>query len=330
VSRPVIGGLSAAKEFSEDVTYGHAATVAPHLHPSKTRNIGRDITPPAYRGHMLDLGFAQYPLCLLDTNAVSAMVKDEEFRSNFYTWAQSNEPQFVPCFTIYTIFELRKVPGLFQRFVELFQILPCVLIKGYFTLFEDEIASYPDPPSEDPCAIAFSLLGGEGQQLSNLPQLLDLSIEQEREWNRTQSEIVEGMLSLVENFPPSGDKYTSEETRLFVWMASLGLIHGHDEAFATDKDNAEEEIRCDAFRAFKAMSYTVFYKFYADRTRAPRVSDGYDVLISSALPYVEAFVTERNQAEVLRQTKRRDDFLNALQLFVLSDFRDQAPVSFDD
>jgi hypothetical protein len=274
---------------------------------------------------MLDLGFKQYPLCLLDTNAVSAMVKDEKFRENFYTWAQDADPQFVPCFTIYTIFELRRVPGLFQQFVELFQVLPCVLIKGYQTLFEDEVASYPEPPTEDPCAIAFTLLGGEGNQLENLPQLLDLSIEKEREWNRSQSEIVAGILSLVENYPPSGDKYTPEEVRHFAWLASLGLAHGHDEDFVTGKVNADEEVDVEVFRAFKAMSYTVFYKFYVDQDRKSSESDGYDVLISSALPYVEAFITERNQAEALRKTKQRDEFLDGLQVFTLADFRDQAP-----
>ena len=69
------------------------------------------------------------------------------------------------------------------------------------------------------------------------------------------------------------------------------------------------------------MTYTVFHKFYTDRNRKPSDSDAFDVLISAALPYVEAFITEAHQAEVLRKTKRRDDFLTNLQVLTLRDFR---------
>jgi hypothetical protein len=72
------------------------------------------------------------------------------------------------------------------------------------------------------------------------------------------------------------------------------------------------------------MTYTVFYKFYADRNRRPSNSDAFDVLIA-ALPYVEAIITENHQAEALSKTKRRDDFLNGLQVFTLRDLRERRP-----
>jgi hypothetical protein len=48
----------------------------------------------------------------------------------------------------------------------------------------------------------------------------------------------------------------------------------------------------------------VFYKFYMDPDRKPSRSDGFDVLIASVLPYVDAVFTERHQAEVLRKSAR--------------------------
>jgi hypothetical protein len=64
-----------------------------------------------------------------------------------------------------------------------------------------------------------------------------------------------------------------------------------------------------------------------DDTGDPRVarSDGFDILNSALLPYVEAFITERHQREVLRKTTQCDDFLGDLQVFVLQDFRGGAP-----
>ena len=49
------------------------------------------------------------------------------------------------------------------------------------------------------------------------------------------------------------------------------------------------------------------------------------MLIASALPYVEAVITEAHQAEALTKIKRHDDFLSQLEVFTVRDFRDQPP-----
>jgi len=62
---------------------------------------------------------------------------------------------------------------LFGQFAQMFEALPCVLIKGYAQLLGDEIASYSDPSRGEPDAIVFTPFGDEGNQLSNLPYLLE-------------------------------------------------------------------------------------------------------------------------------------------------------------
>jgi hypothetical protein len=91
---------------------------------------------------MLNTGANQYPLCLLDTMAVSEMVKRPEraFR-HFLEWAHDSEKPFVPCFTVYTLMELRRKPTLFNSFVEHFQPFPCVLLKGYLEFLSEEVCS---------------------------------------------------------------------------------------------------------------------------------------------------------------------------------------------
>jgi hypothetical protein len=83
----------------------------------------------------------------------------------------------------------------------------------------------------------------------------------------------------------------------------------------------------DAFPSLKAMTYTVFHKFYADSDRKALDSDAFDVLIAAALPYVEAIITEGHLAEALHKTARRDDFLNRVQVFTLRDFRSGRPLT---
>jgi hypothetical protein len=275
---------------------------------------------------MLSAGETRYPMCLLDTMAVSAMVKEPSFFRSFYDWALADEPPYVPCFTIYTLMELRRRLELFGQFIEVFKILPCVMVKGYAHLLEEEIASYPDPRGIEPDAIVFTPFGDEGNQLSNLPQLLELFADKEAEWNRGAPEIVEGALELVPNYPPDGSAYTREEIKAFVFAASFRQLALHEPDWVRAKVNdTGEHVDMDAFPVFKMMTFTVFYKFYSNRERKPTPSDAFDMLISSALPYVEAVITEGHLADALGKVKRVDDFLGELEVFTLRDFRDGRP-----
>jgi hypothetical protein len=277
---------------------------------------------------MFPVGDTMYPLCLLDTMAVSEMAKrPNPALVNFYSWVHKSQPLFVPCFSVFTLIELRRKPDLFSRFIDQFHPLPCVLIKGYEELLQEEVAAYPDPSGIDPCALAFTPFGGDGNLLSNLPNLLQDPhlLEREQYWNAARREIVDGMISLVGNFPPAEDKYTAAEIREFIEMAGFSQLVYRAESFAKQLVDREEAAQIDAFPSLKASLYTAFHKFYVDPTRKPVNSDAFDIIISASVPYVEAIITENHQAEVLRKTKRRDDFIGDLRVFTLRDFRQTPP-----
>jgi hypothetical protein len=277
---------------------------------------------------MLAVGDTNYPLCLLDTMAVSEMVKHPEgaFR-HFYEWATNSTPCFIPCFSPFTLIELRRSPNLFKRFIQQFHPLPCVLLKGYEWLLQDEIEAYPDPRTIDPCALAFTPLGGEGNLLKNLPVIMQSPalVKQERQWNAGREEIVDGMISLVPNFPPDGDKYTAAQLNDFIFLAGLQQLALRADGFFKRTLDAGSTVELDAFPSLKASLYTVFHKFYVDRDRKSSDSDAFDIIIAASVPYVEAIITENHQAEVLRKTKRRDDFIEGLQVFRLRDIRHPIP-----
>jgi hypothetical protein len=121
-------------------------------------------------------------------------------------------------------------------------------------------------------------------------------------------------------------KVLPSQVRLFLQIAGLDQLRMRAPGFAENilRNNAIVDI--DAFFSLKATLYTVFHKFYADRTRKPARSDAFDIIISAATPYVEAIVTENHQAEVLRKTMRLDTFLQGLRVFTLKDFRQATPV----
>ena len=56
--------------------------------------------------------------------------------------------------------------------------------------------------------------------------------------------------------------------------------------------------------------------------------DAYDIIISSAIPYMDAVVIENQMADGLQKTQRVDDFIEDLEIYTLKDFRPWAPTFF--
>jgi hypothetical protein len=91
-----------------------------------------------------------------------------------------------------------------------------MILKSHEQLLEEEIRFYPDPSAIDPTLLGFSGgLGGDGNDLRKvLPHAFGTrSIrKQERKWNDGRDEIVQGISSLVANFPAEGDRYNAFRT----------------------------------------------------------------------------------------------------------------------
>jgi hypothetical protein len=271
-----------------------------------------------------------YRLVLLDTNALSEFAKQGDSFRHFLAWS-SAEPMFVPCFSLFSVLEMRRRPDVYGRFKALFRVWPCMLVKSHEQLLEDEVRCYPDPSGIDPTLLGFSMLGGEGMDLA---RVLDTASAdeffrgREKYWNDAARDIVEGVASLVANFPPDGDTYSRDEVRHFVEIAGFSQVAMRQLDFAKQMAEIENEaVSIGAFPSVKATTYAVWHKFYADRGRKWTHSDAFDIIIASAIPYVDAVVTESHLAEGLRKTKRQDDFIEDLTIHTLRDFRHSAPMA---
>jgi hypothetical protein len=237
---------------------------------------------------------------------------------------------FLPCFSLFSVLEMRRRPDVYGRFKELFQVLPCMLMKSHEQLLEDEVAFYPDPLGIDPTLLGFSMLGGDGMDLA---RVLDTASDdeffrdQEKYWNDGAQDIVEGIASLVANFPPDGDTYRKSDVRSFVEQAGFSQIAMRQLDFTMRMVNENQAVSIEAFPSVKATTYAVWHKFYADRDRLWTRSDAFDIIIASAIPYVDAVVTESHLAEGLHKTKRHDDFIGHVAIHTLRSFRDSPPVA---
>ena len=83
---------------------------------------------------------------------------------------------FVPCFSLFSILEMRRRVDVYERFKEVFRVVPCILVKSHEQHMDDEVRSYPDPSGIDPTLLGFSMLGGEGM---DLVRVLDKASEEE-------------------------------------------------------------------------------------------------------------------------------------------------------
>jgi hypothetical protein len=270
----------------------------------------------------------EYRLVLLDTNALSEFAKRGEGFRHFLMWS-SAQPIYIPCFSLFSVLEMRRRPDVYGRFKELFRVMPCMLVKSHEQLLDDEVHSYPDPSGIDPTLLGFSLLGGESMDLA---RALDTVSEdeffrgRERYWTAGAQGMVEGIASLVANFPADGNAYRPDEVRHFVEMAGFSQVAMRQLEFAKRMVEIENQaVSIGAFPSVKATTYAVWHKFYADRTRKWTRSDAFDIIIASALPYMDAVVTESHLADGLRKTKRLDDFIDHLTVHTLRDFRLSAP-----
>jgi len=267
-----------------------------------------------------------YRLVLLDTNALSEFVKQEDSFRHFLSWSSAS-PRFVPCFSPFSLLELRRRVDVFERFKEVFRVFPCILVKSHEQLLDDEVRSYPDPSGIDPTLLGFSMLGGEGMDLDRVLNAAsddEFFLSREQYWNDGRQEIVEGIASLVPNFPPDGATYRPAEVRHFIETAGFSQIVMRQVDFAKQMIAVKnQEVDINAFPSVKATSYAVWHKFYADRNRKSEHSDAFDIIIASVIPYVDAVVTESHLAESLRKTQRLDDFIAHLSIHTLRDFRTQ-------
>jgi hypothetical protein len=273
---------------------------------------------------MIELNGNKYRLCLIDTNAISEMVKNPtvEFK-NFNIWALSQKPSYIPSFSLLSIMEMRQKQEVYLKFLSIFGLWPCIILKSEEQLFNEELSSYPNPSAINPVLVAGV---GSVKPDQRLDKLLDIVFsrkevaEKEKMWMKDRISVANDIASLVSNYPPNANTYTIKEIHAFIEMAGFQQIALRAPKFAKRLVDSKVPINISAFPSLKMSLYTVFYKFYVDE-RKHIESDVFDILISAPTPYIDAIITERHQAEVIKKIKRHDDFIDHVDVKIIKDLR---------
>ena len=264
---------------------------------------------------MINLNGSDYRLCMLDTNAMSELLIDFP---NWFSYLESTftHPPIVISISVFTLIELRSRKELFDKYVEVFSVIPSVVLDSHESILAKEIDNYERKETIQPVVIAPSTLGDKNLSPSErIESVLEKSgfISRSKYWKGGAESILDGMLSLKSNFPPKGKSYTKSEEETFVENASIKQIGMRARSFAKKILDGQMEFHLDRFPSVITTSHVVFNKFYRT-TRKPHVSDVFDLIISAVLPYVDIFVTEGNLAEIVRQIQSRHGRLINLRI----------------
>lgn len=261
-----------------------------------------------------------YKLCHVDTCIISEMIKDKKtvFKNSLSELISKNT---ILCISVYTLFELNKRKDLFYEFINYFCRLPFFLLKNNNQLLADEFSSYPelndysDFSNKHIDIFNFSHFSLKDNPEKLFQEYLDKSnfTDYCKKFEEDKHKILKGILDLKSNY--SNEKYSE-----FIEQVVLQQLILNDKNFVKNIFDKNGTVSISNFKFLKMMAYIVFYKFY-NTNRNPKISDVADIIMSSAYPYMDVIITERNQADYLNKIKKIDDFIVNLEIMILIDLR---------
>lgn len=271
------------------------------------------------------IGTGDYRLCGLDTNVFSELVKDPRTYLPGITRILGDSPSLL-CFSPYTLFELRARPDLFARFVEIFDVYPCAILKNEEQLVEAEVDAYGQQAPVDPLLFGFSYLNrSRGTNLKNLLEVVfahNTTAERERDWPALKLELLRDWIALRANYPPKGRTYVLTEAKEFARRVAIQQLEDRAPAFVARIRSKGERLDVSRFPSLRMMLLTLFFRVYEPLGRKPTPQDVFDVLIAAPTPYLDVVITENMQAAILGKARRVLSALRDVEVLTLRQVRE--------
>lgn len=268
---------------------------------------------------MIKVNDNEYKLLLLDTNALSDLLKNTkgwiEYINKVFSISKS-----VICYSVFSLSELSKNKVIFNDYLKFFSIFPSLILDGHEAIFNKELSIYSNPSKEvNPITITPYAIFDKNIKSPEirLRRVLEMSGFYDRTdyWIDSRESVLENIINLKDNYKPKGIKFTKKEIEEFVYLATVQQVMLRNLKFAEKIVKIDKsEIDINKFPSIVATSYVVFYKFYPDK-RKPEPSDIFDIMISSLLPYVDYFITEGHLCEIIKKVQNIHNFPTDLTIY---------------
>ncbi len=261
-----------------------------------------------------------YQLCLLDTNAISEILINKNYEGKHFI-ERFPPTAYVPCFSIYNLIELRRSRDVYQNFLSFFSIYPIFLLKTQFMIFKDEILKYDNDQDISILLNAFSPTGKDNLKsfIDNLFKNLEFK-ELESSWRDFEHETLNSWDSSRNNFIPHSNIPNSTDAEEYIEQSGLQTLIRLDMAWCKNKIDNKEVPNIDKFASVKMQLYSLYYRLY-DLSWKAAPGEVTDLLIISAVPYVDVYITEKFQANIISKIKRKVYNLDSVEIKRIRDLR---------
>ncbi len=264
-----------------------------------------------------------YRLSLLDTNGISEIVKRPTIEGRGFIERYPPDA-YVPCFTPYNLFELRRHAEVYDKFLDFFSVYPCFLTKPHQFILEAELTATGPLPIETILLYAFSPVGADKsrnlrcfvERLFEKPEIA----QEERQWRAKEQSILAAWLKNSKNFQPRRSAGNSLDADRYVKMATIDTLCSIAPAWI--KSHLDRGTLPDIAKlpSLQIMLYSQYYRIFSPGLKLSQ-QDVTDIRIMACAPYVDAIVTETFQAEILNKVRKRVTGLNSVEITRLRDIR---------
>ena len=265
-----------------------------------------------------------YKLCLLDTNAISEIVKNKSLEGKHFI-ERFPPTDFVPCFSPYNLIEIRRNNEVYRSFIEFFSVYPSFLVKPSPIIFGDEILAYDDESKDVSVLLnAFTVLGQNDSY--NFRKVVDnwLSTQEMKElesgWRDFEEETLNTWLSRKSFFTPKYNIPNSKDAEKYIDQAGLQTLIQMNRDWSRYKIENKEIPKINKFPSVKIQLYSLYYRLYDPHWKSSP-GEVTDILLATAIPYVDVYITEKFQANILSKIKNKVKGLDKVDIKRIRDLR---------
>lgn len=248
-------------------------------------------------------GLEQHKYVYADTNVVSDICKPDNgllkaFLSRFL-------PDYLFCFSTYTLYEISKNDYLMERFHEFYSVFPCVIIQSYFPLAMKEFEVIEGTSSKvNPLLLSPQAIEIDGKKINpkSLQDLLEhddvvAAINQVEVYTDSFFEEMKMIFDSEEFQGISVEKCNKNQFvgRFKKYEFRHRFLNGKKLYGNFDKKKVKR------MKSLEVLAQGIYYKFYSDLKRKVSKSDIIDVLIMTSAPYAETFISENNCVDIYRK-----------------------------
>lgn len=264
-----------------------------------------------------------FKLCLLDTNAISEILKNKQSEGKNFI-LKFPPSSCVPCFSFYNLIELRRSDDIYRKFISFFSVYPIFLVKPQSMVIKEEIKNFG--ALDDICVLlnAFTPMGEDNSyqlkmfidELFSNPEIKTL----ETSWRTHEVEILNSWISNKCNFNCSSPWPNSIDAEKYLEQAGLQTLIKLGMDWCKDKIERNEIPDINKFPSVKIMLYSLYYRLYDPSWKAAP-GEVIDILMTSVVPYIDIYITEKFQANIISKIRKKVYNLDRVSVKRIRDLR---------